>query len=115
MYTHLHKQGTVFLEPDSLSVSESEELIVVHNRVHILHPQSIHISIKQDVLPLFLLSRSIDFSEDVGQEAVGPVSCDGVQDTIQLYHSHCLGIHGVQLCTETQSEEMLYDLSLIHV
>ena len=104
MCTHFHKQGTVFLKPDSLSIGKGEQFIIVHDRVHILYPQCIHIAIKENILSLILLGRSIDFSEDVGEESVGPVPCNWIQDTVELYHSNCLGIHGVELCAETKSE-----------
>ena len=92
----------MFLETDSLSIGESQELVVVHDRVHVLHPQGIHVSVKQNVLPLVLLRRSVDLSEDVGEETVRPVSSHGVQDPVQLYHRHCLGVYGVQLGAQTQ-------------
>lgn len=102
--THFHKQGTVFLEPDPLSIGKSEQFIIVHDRVHIFYPQCIYIAIKENILPLVLLSRSIDFSEDVGEEPVSPVPCNWIQDTIELYHSDCLGIHSVEFGGETQSK-----------
>ena len=60
--THLHKQGTVFLQADPLPVGQGEQLVVVHDRVHALHPQRVHVAVKEDVLPLVLLRGSVDLS-----------------------------------------------------
>ena len=92
----------MFLQPDPLPVGKSEQFVVVHDRVHVLHPQSIDIPIKQDILPLILLCRAVDFSEDVGEESVCPVSGDGVQNAIELNNCDSLGVHGVQFSGEAQ-------------
>ena len=93
----------MFLQSNSLSVGQRQETIIVHHRVHVLHPQCINITIKQDVLALVLIVGPIDLAEDVGQQTIGPVTSDWVQDTIQLYDTHGLGVHDVDLSGYTES------------
>ena len=77
--------------------------IVVHDRVHVLHPQCIDISVKHNVLPLVLVRRFVDFAENVGQESIGPVTCGGVQDAVQLDDTAVLGVDGEELGRQAQS------------
>ena len=36
--THLHKQCTVLLQPDPLPIGQCQQLVVIHDRVHVLYP-----------------------------------------------------------------------------
>lgn len=47
--TCLEEQGTVCLQPNALAIGQGQQPVVVHHGVHVLHPQGIHIAIKQDV------------------------------------------------------------------
>ena len=63
--TYLNQQGTVLLQPDPLPVGQRQQLVVVHDRVHALHPQGVHVTIKQNVLAFVLLRWPVDLTEDV--------------------------------------------------
>ena len=95
----------MLLQSDTFSIGEGEKFVVVHDRVHVLHPQCVHIAVKQDVPPFVLVCRFVQISEDVGEEPVCPVAGDGVQDTIQLNHGASLGVQGVQLCGQAKSNQ----------
>ena len=46
---------------------------------------------------LLLIGGLVDVAEDVGQDAVGPVPRDGVQDAVQLDDAHGFGVQCIQL------------------
>jgi hypothetical protein len=46
---HLKQELAVVLQADALSIGQSEELVVVHHTIHVLHPHSVHISVKDEV------------------------------------------------------------------
>ena len=52
----------MFLQSDSLPVGQGEQLVVVHDGVHALHPQRVHVAVKEDVLPLVLVRGLVDLS-----------------------------------------------------
>lgn len=37
------------LETNALPVGQGQQLVVVHHRVHVFHPQGIHVAIEQDI------------------------------------------------------------------
>lgn len=37
------------LEPDTLAVGQREQLVVVHHRVHVFHPQGIYVTVEQNI------------------------------------------------------------------
>ena len=94
----------MLLQPNSLAISQRQQPVVVHNRVHVLDPQCVHVAVKHNVLPLVLICWFVDLTEYAGQQTVSPVPCDGIQCTVELYHCACLGIHHVQLCGDPQAE-----------
>lgn len=51
---YLKQQPAVRLQADALAVREGQQLVVVHDTVHVLDPHSIHISIKDQILGLIL-------------------------------------------------------------
>ena len=53
-WAHLKQHSAVFLESDPLAVSQGQKTVVVHDGVHVLHPEGIHIAVIHDVLPLDL-------------------------------------------------------------
>ena len=93
----------MFLQPDPLPVGQRQQSVVVHHRVHVLHPQGVHVAVEQDVLALVLVGGAVDLAEDVGEEAVGPVAGDRVQDAVELDDAHGLGVHHVQLGVDAES------------
>ena len=93
----------MFLKPNSLAVSQSQESVVVHNRVHVFNPESVHVTIEHDVLALVLVRWFVNLTEDTGQQTIRPVSCDWVQCTVQLHHCASLGVHHVQFSGDTKA------------
>eukprot|EP00968_Pinguiococcus_pyrenoidosus_P001316 scaffold58_cov256-Pinguiococcus_pyrenoidosus.AAC.11 len=64
----LADHGAVGLEADALSVGEGEELVVVHNGVHVLHPQRVHVAVVDEPAHLVLApgrQRLIQLAEDL--------------------------------------------------
>ena len=86
----------MFLKPYPFTIGKCEQLVVVHDRVHVLHPQGIHVSIKEDVPPFILVCRLVDLSEDVGEETVCPVSCHGVQYAVQFNDTASFWVQSVE-------------------
>lgn len=93
----------MFLKPNSLAISQRQEPVVVHNRVHVFNPQSVHVAIKHDVLALVLVRWFVNLTEDTGQQTIRPVSCDRVQRTVQLHYCACFGVHYVQFGGDTKT------------
>lgn len=83
---YLKQQLTMREQPDSLSVGQGEDLVVIHNRIHILNPQRIHISIKHDVLAFGAagVKGFVYGAEDVGQKTVVPIPSLRVQNSVQF-------------------------------
>lgn len=76
--TNLKQHSAVFLQTNSFTVCQCQQTIVVHDGVHVLYPQCIYVTIIHDVLLLILVRRFVNFTEDVGQKSVCPVSSDWV-------------------------------------
>ena len=93
----------MFLKSNSLAISQGQEPVVIHNRVHVFNPQSVHVAIEHDVLALILVCWFVDLAEDTGQQTIRPVSCDWVQCTVQLHYCACLGVHHVQFGGDTKT------------
>lgn len=55
-------------------------------------------SLQRYSLSLLLIRRLVDLPEDVGQHPICPVSGGGVQDAVELYDTHSLGVQDIQLC-----------------
>ena len=92
----------MFLKTNSLAISQSQEPVVIHNRVHVFNPESVYVAVKHDVLALVLVCWFVNLSEDTGQQPIRPVSCDWVQCTIQLHHCAGFGVHDVQFGGDTK-------------
>lgn len=54
---YLKQQAAVWLQADALAVRQSQQLVVIHDTVHVFYPHSIHITIKHQVLGLILHHR----------------------------------------------------------
>ena len=80
---HLEQHGAVVLQADALAVGQREQLVVVHDRVHVLDPEGVDVAVVEDVAAGLgaLGQRAVDLAEDVGEEAVRPVAGVRVQDT----------------------------------
>ena len=91
---HLKQHSTVFLQTDALSVGQSQQAVVIHDRVHVLHPEGINISIIDNVLAFILVCGLVDLTEDVGQQSIRPVSGGRVQDAVQLNDTAIFGVDG---------------------
>mmetsp|Transcript_15514 Transcript_15514/g.36067 ORF Transcript_15514/g.36067 Transcript_15514/m.36067 type:complete len:255 (-) Transcript_15514:639-1403(-) len=77
----------VRLEPDALAVGQGEEAVIVHDRVHVLHPHRVDVAVVEDPTDLVLAvlgQRLVELAEELGEDAVGPVAGDGVHDAIEL-------------------------------
>lgn len=46
---------------------------------------------------LFFVGGLVDFPEDVGQNAIGPVPCGGIEDAVQFDDTHGFGVQDVEL------------------
>mmetsp|Transcript_141451 Transcript_141451/g.271457 ORF Transcript_141451/g.271457 Transcript_141451/m.271457 type:complete len:237 (+) Transcript_141451:6980-7690(+) len=95
----------MLLKPDSLSVCKRQELVVIHDRVHVLHPDCIYITIIKDVPSLWLVHRNglVDFTEDLGQQTISPITCLRIQDPIQLIGGDSLWIDWKQFGGQVES------------
>lgn len=76
--TNLKQHSTMFLQTNSFTVCQCQQTIVIHDRVHVLYPQSIYVTIIHNVLLLILVCWFVNFTEDVGKKSVCPVSSDWV-------------------------------------
>lgn len=57
---HLKEQTAVGLQANALAIGQCQQPVVIHDTVHVLHPHSIHITIKHQVLGLILHVASSD-------------------------------------------------------
>ena len=71
---NLKKHGAVWLQADSFAVRKCKQLVIVHDRVHVLDPKGVHVTIINCVATLLLLCWFVDFAEDVGQQTVRPIT-----------------------------------------
>ncbi len=46
---HLKEQLAVVLQSDTLSIRQCEQFVVIHYTVHVLHPHSVYITVKDKV------------------------------------------------------------------
>ena len=92
-------------ESDALAVRQREEPVVVHDGVHVLDPQRVHVAVKHDVLALALVSRLVDVAEDVRQQSVSPVSRGRVQNAVQFNNTAVLGVNHKLFGVHTKSSE----------
>lgn len=53
---YLKQQPAVGLQADALSIWQRQKLVVIHDTIHVLHPHSVHISIKHEILSLILVN-----------------------------------------------------------
>ena len=65
--SYLKQQGAMFLKPNPLAISQSQQSVVVHHRVHVLYPQGVHIAVKHDVLAFVFIGGFVYLTKDVGQ------------------------------------------------
>ena len=73
------------VELDTLTVGQTQHLVVVQHRVHVLYPEGVHGAITDD--PLVVVGRVLDaLAYDGGHEAVLPLQGELVHLTIQLPH-----------------------------
>lgn len=54
----------MFLETNTFSVGQRKQLIIVHNRVHVLDPQRVNITVKHNILSLILIGWLVDLAEN---------------------------------------------------
>ena len=93
---HLEQHGAVGLQADALAVGQREQLVVVHDRVHVLDPERVHVTVVENVAALFLVRGLVDLAEDVGEETVGPVARVRVEYAVELDDRARLGIERVE-------------------
>lgn len=96
----------MFLKSDSFAVRQSQQLIVVHNRVHILNPQRINVTIEHNVFSLAFLSWLINFPENTRKETVGPVPGDWVECSIKLDDGASFSVQCVELGWNAETAEV---------
>ena len=72
-------------------LNQSHLFVVIKYSVHVLNPDGIHGTIKQDPLAVFIGVAGI-LSECVGQHAVCPLVGDGVKAAVQLSHGDGLWV-----------------------
>lgn len=77
------------LHPDSLLISQSQQLVVVHNRVHIFNPQRIDVTVKEYIFTFIPVAVQwpINFTKDIAQEAIRPIASCRLQRSIQFNDS----------------------------
>ena len=56
---HLEHDPNILGDGQTLSVGQSEELVHVEDRVQVLHPLGVDVSVKDDPLPLVKLTPDI--------------------------------------------------------
>ena len=91
----------MLLKSDPFAIRQGQQLIVVHNRVHIFNPQSIDVTIKHNVFSLAFLSWLINFTEDTRKKTISPVPGDWVECSIKLYDGASLRVQCVELRRNT--------------
>ena len=86
-------------ESDAFAVGQGEELVIVHHRVHVLHPHRVDVSVEHDPPNLVASRRQrlAQGSKVVGEDAVGPVSGLRVHLSVELSHGLRLGVDDVDL------------------
>jgi len=104
---YLKEESTMSLKPNTFSVGQRQQSVVVHNGVHVLNPQSIHVAVEDQVLALVLVGRLVDVAENARQKAVGPVPCVWIQNAVKLHHAAILRVDGVQFCCQTQPSALV--------
>ena len=65
------------------------------------------------VLYRIIETHLVNFSEDVGEEAVCPVAGVGIEYSVQLHNTPVLGVYGVQLRGQSKSTTNTQILSRI--
>lgn len=76
---------------DDLSGRETELLIVIQHRVHVLDPKCVHRAVEDQPLPVWI-NRSGECSVGHRQDTVAPLVRRGIELAIQLAHRDGLGI-----------------------
>ena len=59
IYTTSRVTANIGRDPESLSIGEGEQFVVVQHAVEVLHPLGVHVSVEDDPLPFVQLSTHI--------------------------------------------------------
>lgn len=87
----------------TITVSQSQEPAVVHDRVHVLNPHSIYIAIENDPASfslawgLVLIAILVDLRE----KTICPVSTVRVQDAVEFIYCYHLWVHDIKFGRNT--------------
>jgi hypothetical protein len=81
--TNLKQQPHIRLQRNPLITRQSQNLIIVHNRVQTLNPHRINITIQYNPLRAICLNIRL-ISHDVGEQAVLPLTSYSDTSTLQL-------------------------------
>jgi hypothetical protein len=79
----------MFQETDTISVSECQDPVIVHDRVHVFDPHGIDITIINDptLLRLSFNKININVFENTREQAIGPIPTVWIKNTIKLIES----------------------------
>mmetsp|Transcript_24250 Transcript_24250/g.59856 ORF Transcript_24250/g.59856 Transcript_24250/m.59856 type:complete len:305 (+) Transcript_24250:6836-7750(+) len=96
---HLEHDAHVGRNLQALAVGESEELVVVEDRVEVLGPLGVHVAVKHDpVAPVLLASQGHqDATKYVGKDTIRPLQSGGVELAVELVLGDGLGVDDVGL------------------
>lgn len=88
------------LQSDPFTVWQSEQLVVIHDRVHVLNPDGVDVAIEDNVMPLVLAVRKglVHLPEGVAQKAITPIACVCVKLAVELIHVLRFRVQHMQLC-----------------
>lgn len=99
-YLELHEQSLLSLPASKHETTYSTTHQLFTCKFWLIHYKSTQAlpSLHRYSLSLLLIRGLVDLPEDVGQHPICPVSGGGIQDAIQLYDTHSLGVQDIQLC-----------------
>lgn len=98
---HLEEHKAVLKQPDTITITERQNFVIVHHRVHVLNPDGVDITVVNDpaLFRLLVITEGlVGFLENLRQEPISPVSRLRVQDTIKLVKRDRLGINDIFSC-----------------
>lgn len=76
----------MILHFNPLLISQSQQFIVVHNRVHVFDPQGVNIAVEEYVSPFVVagIQRFVDLAENTAQQTICPIARRRIQLSVQL-------------------------------
>lgn len=84
----LEKHGAVWQQTNAFIIGQRQQFVVVHDRVHVLDPERVHVAVVEYVAALLLVRWFIDLAEDVREQTVRPVTRVRVENTFLVLINH---------------------------